>query len=298
MRLNQRAGRLKVIVGRAAGLSTKLRAAVLGILVFWAGAVGAATQAQPPDAGDSPKPGTRRTATDGPSAADLQRYAPAPFEIRLPPALPPIPPRIAHHGPRHEARIALTFDACATRLKSGYDEGVIRVLVEKQVPATLFLGGKWMAEHPEETRFLAACSLFELANHSFLHPRLVELADDRVRQELWWTQVILHSLTGRQARLFRAPYAEIDARVAGVAAGMGLTSIQYDLASGDPDAAATATRLTQNVLRQARNGSIIVMHMNGRGWHTAEALPAIIDELRRRGFSFATVGELIRDPRQ
>jgi len=39
------------------------------------------------------------------------------------------------------------------------------------------------------------------------------------------------------------------------------------------------------------------MHMNGRGRHTAEALPAIIDELRRRGFTLVTVGELIRAPR-
>jgi peptidoglycan/xylan/chitin deacetylase (PgdA/CDA1 family) len=37
--------------------------------------------------------------------------------------------------------------------------------------------------------------------------------------------------------------------------------------------------------------------MNGRGWHTAQALPRIIGELRRRGFELTTVGALIRsDP--
>jgi peptidoglycan/xylan/chitin deacetylase (PgdA/CDA1 family) len=39
------------------------------------------------------------------------------------------------------------------------------------------------------------------------------------------------------------------------------------------------------------------MHMNERGWHTAEALPAIIDALQRRGFALTTVGELIRGGR-
>jgi hypothetical protein len=35
------------------------------------------------------------------------------------------------------------------------------------------------------------------------------------------------------------------------------------------------------------------MHANGRGWHTAEVLPLLIADLRKHGFDFATVGELI-----
>ncbi len=234
-----------------------------------------------------------RTATGETRAGDLLRYAPRPFEIRLPPALPAVPARIIHHGPRHEPRLALTFDACATKLKSGYDEQLIQVLIERQIPATLFLGGKWMAEHPEATHHLGSRDQFELANHSFLHPHMVGLSEDRVQQELWRTQVIMYSLTGRQARLFRAPYVEIDDGVVRAAARMGLTTVQCDLASGDPDTASTADRMVRSVAQRARNGSIIVMHMNGRGWHTAEALPAIIDELNRRGFIFTTVSELI-----
>jgi len=33
--------------------------------------------------------------------------------------------------------------------------------------------------------------------------------------------------------------------------------------------------------------------MNGRGWHTAEALPPIIAQLRARGFRFVTVSEML-----
>lgn len=191
----------------------------------------------------------------------------------------------------------MTFDACATKSRSGYDERLIWVLIERQIPATLFLGGKWMAEHPEATRHLGSRDQFELANHSFLHPHMVGLSEEQVRRELWRTQVILYSLTARQALLFRAPYVEIDDNVVRAAALMGLTTVQCDLASGDPDPGASVDRLVRSVSQRARNGSIIVMHMNGRGWHTAEALPAIIDELSRRGFEFTTVSELIRSPR-
>ena len=150
-----------------------------------------------------------------------------------------------------------------------------------------------MAEHPEATRRLAGLAQFELGNHSFLHPHLPLLPDDRVGEELEWTQLVMHSLCGRQALLFRAPYVEIDERVLRLAAGMGLTAVQGDVASGDPDSQIDRDRLFRSVVGRVRNGSIVIMHMNGRGRYTAEALPAIIAELRRRGFELVTAGELI-----
>jgi peptidoglycan/xylan/chitin deacetylase (PgdA/CDA1 family) len=266
----------------------------LSALVLCLGPVWGAAQGIPTIGATSGNAETGRLTRKDLPVADLLRYAPAPFEIRLPPLMPAVPARIVHNGPRHARRVALTFDACASRQKSGYDERLVQVLEATRTPATLFLGGKWMTEHPEATRYLASRDQFELANHSFLHPHLVNLPDDRVRQELWWTQAIMYSLTGRQAQLLRAPFAEIDDRVAGLAAQMGLTAVQHDLASGDPDAGATADRLVKTVLQRVRNGSIVVMHMNGRGRHTAEALPVIIDELRRRGFELTSVGALIR----
>ena len=36
------------------------------------------------------------------------------------------------------------------------------------------------------------------------------------------------------------------------------------------------------------------MHMNGRGWHTAQALPTVIASLRRRGYQFVTVSQALQ----
>jgi peptidoglycan/xylan/chitin deacetylase (PgdA/CDA1 family) len=81
------------------------------------------------------------------------------------------------------------------------------------------------------------------------------------------------------------------------AAVLGLRTVMCDLASGDPDSQATSDRLIEYVVRKARNGSIVVMHANGRGWHTAEALPVIISRLRARGFELVTIGELLENKR-
>lgn len=209
------------------------------------------------------------------------------------PALPPVKPVVVAHGLRTEKRIALTFDACSTRLPSHYDERVTKVLVETGTPATIFLGGRWMQEEPEQTRYLASLPQFELANHTYDHPHLRRESVARIREELLKTQNIMFSMTGRQPRLFRAPYGEYDDRVVKTAASMGLTTVEYDLPSGDPDIHATREKLIEYVTSKAKNGSIIVMHVNRRGWHTAEALPEIISILRKRGFTFVTVGELI-----
>jgi peptidoglycan-N-acetylglucosamine deacetylase len=223
------------------------------------------------------------------------RYASTPVEFVAPPPLAAVKPQVIFHGDRSQKYVALTFDACATRPPSGYDEAVIRVLIEMRTPATLFLGGKWMIEHAEPTRRLAAADLFELGNHSFLHPHMTRILDDAVRRELEWTQIVMYSLTGRLAALYRPPYGEHDERISRIAANLGLTTVQFDLASGDPDPTASKERLVRSVRERAANGSIIVMHMNGRGWNTAQALPGIIAELRQKGFRFVTIGDMLRN---
>lgn len=227
----------------------------------------------------------------------VRRYATSPLSLDHPPPPAPVTPQVVFHGDRSRKRVALTFDACATKVASGYDEEVMRVLVETRTPATLFLGGKWMLEHPGETRRLAAVDVFELGNHSFLHPHMTRIPDEQVRRELEWTQIVMYSLTGRQAALYRPPYGEHDERISRIAAEAGLITVQFDLASGDPDPDLSKERLLRSVTAGARNGSIIVLHMNGRGWKTAEALPDIIAELRRKGFNLVTVGEMMREGR-
>jgi len=223
-------------------------------------------------------------------------YEPPHARIQTAPPLPAVAPLVVKHGPRRKKRIALTFDACSTQGPSQFDEKVIRMLIQLKVPATLFLGGKWMEEHPDETQELATYPQFELANHTYLHPHLPRESDARVREELTRTQDMLYTLTGRSATLFRAPYGEVDARTARLGAEAGMIAIQYDLASGDPDRHISTKRLIDYVSGQAKNGSIVVMHMNGRGWKTAAALPRIVLRLRKKGYKLVTVSDLLRRP--
>jgi peptidoglycan-N-acetylglucosamine deacetylase len=198
------------------------------------------------------------------------------------------------HGPRSERRIALTFDACTTPGPDPYDPRITAELERLSVPATIFAGGGWAEKEPAAVRELAQNPLFELGNHTFSHPHLTKLDDDQIREELLRTQVAMRSIAGRTPTLFRPPYGEYDARVVRIAAELGLTTVEYDLPSGDPDRHVTRQALVEWVLREARPGSIVVMHINHRRFPTADALPEIVDGLRARGFELVKVSELLR----
>jgi len=201
---------------------------------------------------------------------------------------------LIEHGPRESKKIALTFDACPTNREDEYDAQVIDVLVREKVPATLFLSGRWVEKNIEKAKFLAAELQFEIANHAYWHPHLLEKDDERVLRELKRTQAIIRKVTGRKPRYFRPPFGEVDERIVKLADQAGLVTIQYDVASGDPDPGLSPKRITKAVLAEARGGSIVVFHMNRNGAHTAEFLPEIIAGLRQKGFELVTVGELLK----
>jgi len=207
-----------------------------------------------------------------------------------------VPADIVRRGPVEKKRVALTFDACSTGGPTGYDAAVIRALRDAKAPATLFLSGHWAESHPAETLELAHDPLFELGNHAYVHPHMTRLSQARQRQELSRTQQVLSQATGQAPRYFRPPYGEVNVELARVAAEEGLRTIEFDVASGDADKSFKKERLTGWVLKEAKAGSIVVLHMNGRGWHTAEALPGIIEGLRARGFELAKVSDLLEAP--
>jgi peptidoglycan/xylan/chitin deacetylase (PgdA/CDA1 family) len=209
------------------------------------------------------------------------------------------PPRVLLHGPRDVPRVALTFDACPGPPSRGvgYDERILEVLESHGVRATFFVSGAWAAAHPAALRALAASPNVELANHSWSHHRMPRERDDaQLARELLSTQELLHEATGTWPAWFRAPYVELDGRVAAMAQRAGMTAVQLDLASGDPDPRASEERLVRQVLDRARAGSIVVMHANHRKFATAKALPRIIRGLRARGLEPVTVSELLSPP--
>ena len=209
--------------------------------------------------------------------------------------------------------IALTFDLCETAGEvAGYDGAVIDYLRAQNVKATFFAGGKWMLSHKARAQQLLSDPLFEIGTHGWAHrnTRLIsgaELAQEigapssaysAVRSELGAAQCAVRhaeafsSIPERPA-LYRFPFGACNAESLQAVADAGLLAIQWDVATGDPSPQQSARAVADAMIRNARPGSIIISHANGRGYHTAEALPMAIPALKAKGFRFVTISELL-----
>lgn len=209
--------------------------------------------------------------------------------------------------------IALTFDLCETAgAIAGFDAGIVDYLRANDVKATFFTSGKWFTTHASTAAEMIGQGRFEFANHGWSHRDMRQLSGAALREEIVFAQAAYERLragvlAGRcvnadgesgvpispRMSLLRFPFGTCNAEALRAVAEQGLLAVQWDVVTGDPDPGRSARAIAATVLRQARPGSIIVAHANGRGWHTAAALPLIVPALRQQGYRFVTVSELV-----
>lgn len=208
--------------------------------------------------------------------------------------------------------VALTFDLCEQPGEiAGYDGDIIDYLRRENIKATFFAGGKWMRSHEERTQQLMADPLFEIGNHSEAHRNLRLLEGARLHDEVIGPQRAYEAIRTRlgeaqcaaerpeamqsiapRITLFRFPYGACNEGALREVHDQNLVAIQWDISTGDPSPQQSSAAIVQAMMR-TKPGSIILNHANGRGWHTAAALPIAIEKLRKKGFEFVTVSELL-----
>ncbi|WP_447977967.1 polysaccharide deacetylase family protein [Candidatus Nitrospira bockiana] len=201
---------------------------------------------------------------------------------------------VVREGPKACKAIALTFDLCPVREGTGYDRQLIETLVERHIPATFFLSGRWIAKHDEEVRALLRVPFFEVGTHGQVHAHLPELDQARQEQEIKDAVTVLRARYGHAAVLFRPPYGEFNGVTEAVAEALGLRFILWNIVSGDPDPHLSRVQIVQRVESRVRNGSIIVMHANGKGRYTRDVVDDLYEDLiQRQGYRPVTVTTLL-----
>ncbi len=239
------------------------------------------------------------------------------------PSIPPLPSRpptpalgpggltpVFEHGPRTLGKtVALTFDADMTaregpRAARGerFDNPeLIATLRALKVPATVFMTGRWAEQYPDQARSIGMDPLFEIANHSYSHFAfaghcygLPTVNENQMRADVERAYVVFRNVgIPRPMAYFRFPGGCYDQRALKALAPVGVTAVQWDVVSGDAfatDAAAVA----RQVLERVRPGSVVVMHCTRSAAPATErAVRTIVPELRRQGFRFVKVSELI-----
>ncbi|WP_437033919.1 polysaccharide deacetylase family protein [Streptomyces sp. enrichment culture] len=249
-----------------------------------------------------------------------QRPRPAPSAS---PAMPsPPPPTLApgpsgltpvfRNGPRTsgDKTVALTFDADMTagqgpRAAAGerFDHPrLIAALRALRVPATVFMTGRWAEEYPDQARSIGRDPLFEVANHSYSHYAFTDdcyglptVPAERMRADVERAYAVFREVgVADPMPYFRFPGGCYDRAALEQLTRTGVTAVQWDVVGGDAFAT-DARAVARQVLEGVRPGSVVVLHCTRSAAPTTErAVRTIVPELRRRGYRFVKVSELIR----
>ena len=230
-----------------------------------------------------------------------------------PPTLTPGPGGLTpvfEHGPRTLGKtVALTFDADMTadegpRAASGehFDNpdliGTLRLL---KVPATVFMTGRWAEQYPAQARSLGHDPQFEVANHSYSHYAftgdcygLPTVGSAGMRKDVERAYASLRAAgVPDPLPYFRFPGGCYDRQALRALSATGVTAVQWDVVSGDAFAT-DADAVVQQVLDGVKPGSVVVMHCTRSAAPTTErVVRAVVPELRRQGYRFVKVSELI-----
>jgi peptidoglycan/xylan/chitin deacetylase (PgdA/CDA1 family) len=215
---------------------------------------------------------------------------PTPTATLAPP--PPPPPGAAEiaRGDPGRPWIALTFDAGASLAPL---PSILQTLRQKDVRCTFFLTGDTLRrpEAPDLLRQMVAEG-HEMGNHSDTHPQFTELTDEQIAQELAALERMVVEITGISTKpYFRPPSGNRDDRVRRVVHENGYLNIYWTYHVWDWTGDKTAEEIYGYAVDPACNGAIVVMHVGAQ--ETADALPAIIDELQARGYRLVTLSELL-----
>lgn len=181
--------------------------------------------------------------------------------------------------------IALTFDDGPKPTTSQ----LLDILAREGVQATFFLTGEQVTNHPGLAQRIAQEGHI-LGNHTWSHPELPDLSKKKIRRELNKTAQLIEDISGVSPRLMRPPYGAVSNKVETQAAQLGYAIVQWDIDPQDWDTRDAATTV-ERTLKDAHQGGIILLHDIYQ--ETIDAVPTIISNLKKQGYVFVTIPDLL-----
>lgn len=185
-----------------------------------------------------------------------------------------------------EKKVAITFDAAWGNTDTNE---IIEILERYEAKATFFIIGNWAEKYPDDVKAFYDAG-HQIANHSDSHAAFSSLTAEKVKEEITLCNERLAAITGKTPKYVRFPSGDYDNESIRAAEDMGMYVIQWSADSLDYKGL-SSEKITERILKSAKEGSIILFHNDVA--NTPAALNTILDSLKRQGYSFVTVDELI-----
>lgn len=181
--------------------------------------------------------------------------------------------------------VALTFDDGPA---PGLNERLREELLAARAVATFFLIGQSVAEWPELVSQTAADG-YEVGSHSWSHPQLTRLGEEKLAGQLSRPADAIAEAVGRRPYVMRPPYGARNTRTDRACGAVGESVHIWDVDSLDWQNKDREKNI-ELVVSATRRGSIVLMHEIHEP--TIDAVPAILDWFAEQGMTTLTCSEL------
>ncbi|MFH1386166.1 MAG: polysaccharide deacetylase family protein [bacterium] len=187
-------------------------------------------------------------------------------------------------------QVALTFDDGPT---PGVIDKLLPILKKENVPVTFFVIGWKVKDNPQ---FVSQASAdgHEIGNHTYSHTSLDQMDDKKTLAEIRETSLLIMKATNKKVVLFRPPHGRLPYSKRKLIEKAGYEIVLWNANADDfyqpKKGMRTAASIAKRVTSLVRNGSVVLMHDNSR--QIVEALPIMIKDLKKKGYSFTTVSGL------
>jgi len=195
-----------------------------------------------------------------------------------------------------EKDIALTFDDGPYGTTTAQ---ILDILEKENVPATFFLIGKNVLLHPDQVRREVADGDV-IGNHSFSHAtNLAIISSSSLRADISRAQTIITQTSSRIPHLFRPPYSRTSSGMIKEVTSEGYIMSGWNIDPRDWDNSNSSSTVIFNVLNYIKPNGVIIFHdghekgTNYSRENTIEALPFIIDTLKKDGYTFVTMDRML-----
>ncbi|MFP4681685.1 MAG: polysaccharide deacetylase family protein [Chitinispirillaceae bacterium] len=186
--------------------------------------------------------------------------------------------------------VALTYDDGPL---SPYTDSILDILSRKNVKAHFFLIGRNTRNNPQ----LAGRIIKEghgVGNHTWSHKDMILKSPSFIKREIEKTDSIIRSLGYGDYIYFRSPRGMKLVVLPWYLRRTGRINVLFDVVPVDWQDVPMEEML-RKVIENVKPGSIILLHDGGGDRsETVKLTGPLIDSLTRRGYSFATVSQLLK----
>jgi peptidoglycan-N-acetylmuramic acid deacetylase len=192
-------------------------------------------------------------------------------------------------GDTSQKELYLTFD---NGYENGYTVKILDILKEKKVPAVFFVTGHYIKDQPELLKRMAAEGHL-IGNHSWSHPDVTRISNEKLKDELAKVKQEVAQVTGQKEMQFlRTPRGIFNERVLASSKEQGYTNVFWSIAYKDWDTNQQkgAGYAYEKVMSQLHPGAVILLHSVSKD--NTEALRKIIDDARQKGYEFKRLDQL------